>query len=106
MTDPSRPVTVGRAYLMAIGALLVGLMIGLVLPAVVPALEGLRPGGSCTEIQDEYHEIRRQLSAAEGDDLRGPASALFELLEQRPECLGARDRELIEGFRTFLDEDG
>jgi hypothetical protein len=105
MTEPSRQVTLGRAYLMAIGALLVGLMIGLVLSNLFPALAALGPGGSCTEVQNEYHEIRRELDTAE-DDVRGPASALFELLERRPDCLGDRDRELIEDFRTFLDEDG
>ncbi len=92
--------------MMALGALVVGLVIGFVLPGLVPTLAGVGPGASCTEVQNEYQELRRVLSMAEDDDIREPASALFELLERRPDCLGDADRELIEGFRTFLDRDG
>ncbi|MFO7960159.1 MAG: hypothetical protein R6U94_04340 [Nitriliruptoraceae bacterium] len=106
MALPSKQVTVARASVIALGALLVGLAIGIVLPAVVPTLADLGPGESCTQIQNEYHEVRSQLDVAEGDDVVEPAAALFELAERRPDCFGDKDLELIEGFRTFVDQDG
>lgn len=106
MAQSSRHVTIASAYIIATGALLVGLAIGILLPAVVPMLADLGPGESCTQIQNEYHEVRSQLDVAEGDDVVEPAAALFELAERRPDCFGDQDLELIEGFRTFVDQDG
>lgn len=105
LSGPSRKMSVARAYLPAIGALLVGVIIGLSLPAMFPAFAGLGSSEPCTEVQNEYREIRGRLDMWEGDGVDGDAaSALFELLERRPDCIGDDDRALIEDFRMFLDQ--
>ena len=110
MDDPprsARQVTVTRASLVAGGALLAGLLIGLLLPAAVPTLAGLGLGETCTEIQNDYTEIQRDLSMADDDDETGQgADALSDLLERRPDCLSDADRENIEGFDLFLEQHG
>ena len=65
-----------------------------------------RDTGGAQHRVNAYHEVRSQLDAAKGDDVVEPAAALFELAERRPDCFGDQDRELIEGFRAYLDRGG